>query len=55
MAKLNFNISGILGRRRAELVDAQQSPRQSLLAGATSDKGGLIQAMAIGVAGAKLD
>jgi hypothetical protein len=26
-----------------------------LLAGATSDKGGLIQAMAIGVAGAKLD
>ena len=55
MAKLNFNISGILGRRLAELVEAQQPPRQSLLPGAPSDKGGMSQAMAIGVAGSKLD
>ena len=27
MAKLNFNISGILGKRLAELVEEQQSPR----------------------------
>lgn len=55
MAKLNFNISGILGRRLAELVEAQQPPRQSLLLGAAAEKGSLSQPMAVGVAGAKLD
>ena len=30
MAKLNFNISGILGKRLAELVEARQPPPEGL-------------------------